>query len=43
MVGLVPVHWFFGLARPDYSTVTWPGEIDIAAETPYCDAVAELD
>jgi hypothetical protein len=23
---------FFALARPDYGTVTWPGEIDIAPE-----------
>jgi hypothetical protein len=33
---------FFALARVDYGTVTWPGDIDIAPETlfersmPYC-------
>jgi hypothetical protein len=26
---------FFSLARVDYGTVTWPGEIDIAPETVY--------
>jgi hypothetical protein len=26
---------FFDLARVDYGTVTWPGEIDIASETLY--------
>lgn len=26
---------FFSLARVDYGTVTWPGDIDIAPETIY--------
>lgn len=26
---------YFALARVDYGTVTWPGEIDIAPETLY--------
>jgi hypothetical protein len=32
---------FFGLARVDYGTVTWPGEIDIAPETLYAEAVPD--
>ncbi|MBK1707332.1 DUF2442 domain-containing protein [Halochromatium glycolicum] len=30
---------FFDLARVDYGTVTWPGEIDIAPETLYEHAI----
>jgi hypothetical protein len=31
---------FFALARVDYGTVTWPGDIDIAPETLYGRSVA---
>jgi hypothetical protein len=34
---------FFGLARVAYGTVTWPGEIDIAPETLYAEAVPECE
>ena len=30
---------YFSLARVDYGTVTWPGDIDIAPETLYDDSV----
>jgi hypothetical protein len=30
---------YFSLARVDYGTVTWPGDIDIAPETLYVDSV----
>jgi len=30
---------YFSLARVNYGTVTWPGEIDIAPETLYEDSV----
>ena len=30
---------YFSLARVDYGTVTWPGEIDIAPETLYAHSV----
>nr|VFJ43670.1 MAG: Protein of unknown function (DUF2442) [Candidatus Kentron sp. DK] len=33
---------FFSLARVDYGTVTWPGEIDIAPERLYAESV-EVD
>ena len=30
---------YFALARVDYGTVTWPGEIDIAPETLYVKSI----
>ena len=30
---------YFSLARVDYGTVTWPGNIDIAPETLYDDSI----
>ncbi len=32
---------FFALAKVDYGTVTWPGEIDIAPERLYLEGIAE--
>ncbi len=32
-------HGYFSLARVNYGTVTWPGEIDIAPETLYEESV----
>jgi Protein of unknown function (DUF2442) len=33
---------FFALARIDYGTVTWPGDIDIAPETLFEDSIPYL-
>ncbi len=33
---------YFSLARVDYGTVTWPGEIDIAPETLYEESIPWL-
>lgn len=39
-----PLHnpGFFRLAKVNYGTVTWPGEIDIAPERLYIEGIAEL-
>lgn len=34
---------YFSLARVDYGTVTWPGDIDIAPETLYARSTPILD
>ena len=34
---------YFSLARVDYGTVTWPGDIDIAPETLYDQSVPLAD
>lgn len=34
---------YFSLARVDYGTVTWPGDIDIAPETLYAHSVPLTD
>ena len=34
---------YFSLARVDYGTVTWPGDIDIAPETLYDGSIPLAD